>query len=70
VKTVLHTGNLPVEERFDSWLDHMFRQVVAPTMITCDDPEGFQGSIESMDLGAVHVSAVEASPARRTGHLR
>ncbi|MEV7968231.1 helix-turn-helix domain-containing protein [Sphaerisporangium sp. NPDC088356] len=60
-----------MDERFDSWHDHLFRQVVAPMVITCDDPEGFQGSIESMDLGAVHVSAVEASPcgAYRTSRM-
>ncbi|MGJ6969942.1 helix-turn-helix domain-containing protein [Streptosporangium sp. G11] len=51
-----------MDERFASWHDHLFRQVVAPMMITCDDPAGFRGSIESIDLSAVHVSAVEASP--------
>ena len=71
METVIHTEDLPVGERFESWHDHLFRQVVAPMMITCDDPTGFRGSIESMDLGAVHVSAVEASPcgAYRTSRM-
>lgn len=71
MRTVLHTKKLPEGERFDFWLDHMFRRVVAPMVITCDDPASFRGSIESMDLGAVHVSAVEASPcgAHRTPRM-
>ncbi|MET8145605.1 helix-turn-helix domain-containing protein [Sphaerisporangium sp. NPDC005288] len=68
---MIHTDDLPVEERFDFWRDHLFRQVVAPMRIACDDPAGFRGSIDSMDLGAVHVSAVEASPcgAYRTSRM-
>ncbi|WP_329423495.1 helix-turn-helix domain-containing protein [Streptosporangium sp. NBC_01495] len=71
METVIRTGDLPVDERFDSWLDHMFRQVVAPMMVTCDDPAGFRGSIKSTALGPVHVSAVGASPceAYRTSQM-
>ncbi|MDH2430377.1 helix-turn-helix domain-containing protein [Sphaerisporangium sp. TRM90804] len=68
---MIRTEDLSVDERFDTWRDHMSRHVMAPMVITCDDPASFRGSIESMDLGAVHVSAVEASPCAgyRTSHM-
>ena len=61
---VVRTSDLPVAERFEAWREQLSR-LVAPIEATADDPAGFQGEIGLMDLGAVRVCSVTASPHER-----
>ncbi|MBD3138463.1 helix-turn-helix domain-containing protein [Microbispora bryophytorum] len=52
----MSTDDLPPDERFRGWLDHISR-MVAPVRAACDDPVRFTGSIAATDLGAIQVSS-------------
>jgi AraC-like DNA-binding protein len=58
---VVRGGHQPKAEDFEAWRDQMIR-MIGPVEITTDDPSNFRAETHYVDLGAVQVAAIAASP--------
>ncbi|MGV9773226.1 helix-turn-helix domain-containing protein [Streptosporangium sp. NPDC003464] len=63
------TQHLPAGERFDFWVDQIFKSHVS-SLIQSDAKHDFQASVLSLNLGTVTVSALETPPLRSSRTTR